>query len=165
MKLLILLLFPLLSFAQLGTGKHWQDRPNRDSFRFVSVSVDPANAIWGSDKNPPGLDIVARVGARTPLNFQAALFYERFSLIAYHSYGVQASYIWHYSQDIKLITGTELSAIARDIKGNYESYAFHAGIEYHFNHFFMGLRADLKRRPDIAQDWCYSNYVELGFKF
>lgn len=158
MKLLLaLLLLPLCSYGQ------WYNIDHDKNFRFVSVGLDPAQAIYGSPKNSNGFDGVIKVGANHG-RIRVSIFYERFELIQYQSFGFQPSVVFSPYRNIKLLLGTEVSMINR-MGPTSMSYAFNSQVEYHLKRFFIYAQADLKRRTDVTQKWGYSNYIGIGFKF
>lgn len=158
--LLILLLFPI---TMTGQVKKWYNIDYDTNYRFVSFSVDPQNAIWGSDKNSPGLDFVAKIGANHG-KVRVAMFYERFELIKYQSYGFQASYVMYPLRNVQALVGSEAGIINR-MGPTTITYAFNGELEYHLERFFIGWKLDVKRRTDIEQKWGYSNYLTVGYKF
>lgn len=155
--LALFLMFPILSHGQ------WYNIDYTENYRFVSVGLDPAMALYGSEKNSTGFDGVAKIAASHG-NVRVGVFYERFELISYQSWGIQPSYVMYPFRNVTALVGTELSMICRRRYAR-PSYAFNAELEYHFPRWFLFAKADLKRRTDISQDWSYSNYVGIGFKF
>ena len=159
MKLLLLYFF----LHTLSSHAQWYRIDHQENYRFISVGLDPAQALYGSSKNEPGFNGVIRVGANHS-KVRVSVFYERFELIKYQSYGSTASYVMDPFKNIKAIAGGEVSMINR-MGPTFMSYALHGELEYHFPRWFLFAKADLKRRTDISQKWGYSNYVGLGYKF
>jgi len=162
----LLMLAPLLACSQINGIRTQWDKNFYTDYRFVEVEVDARNAIMGSDKNSSGFDGILRIGASHG-HTRLALFYETFDLIGYESYGIQPSYVLNPGDRLKFLLGTELSMInrAKAGSGTTLSYAINGETEYHFERIYFGLKADLKRRPDITQDWGFSGLVKIGFKF
>lgn len=159
-----LLLLTIMSHAQSHeTGVFGLER--NDKHGFLSVAVDPAMAVQGSEQHgiEHGLDFVVKIGARHDW-YQVALFYENFHGIAYHSFGIQPSVVFNPIWNVAVLAGTEVSFINR-YGPTALSYALNAEIEYHLKDIFFFAKADLKRRSDISQDWGYSNYVGIAWKF
>ena len=161
----LLILAPLLTWGQMNNPRNRWDKNFYTDYKFVELQVDARNAIVGSDKNSRGFDGIFRIGASHG-NTRVAIFYETFDLIGYESYGIQPSYVLNPGDRLQFLIGTEVSIINR-IKvgsGTTVSYAFNGETEYHFERIYFGLKADLKRRADITQDWGFSGLVKIGFK-
>ena len=161
----LLMLAPLLACSQINGIRTQWDKNFYTDYGFVEVGVDARNAIIGSDKNSSGFDGIFRIGASHG-HTRLALFYETFDLIGYESYGIQPSFILNPGDRLQFLTGTEISIINRGKAGlgTTISYALNGEIEYHFERFYIGTKADLKRATDIQQAWRFSGLVKIGLK-
>lgn len=143
MKLLLLLLFPLLSFSQFD-----QD------YLFGKLEVDPKNAIYGSDKNEPGLNYIASFGYRNE-NIQMQFSYESFELIRYKATYFEVGHFFNHDNRFQQGIMVGAGFVFRDV--DWTKYmsctlSVSGNLEYHLTNWlaltakFEGrYRGDLKR--------------------
>lgn len=164
--LIILIAFaPLLTFGQSHRYK-WDGKRFNEKFFFFSAGLDPAAAISGTDKRPAGADLVFTLGV-TDRRVRLAMFYERFEKIRFQSWGFQGGPVFEPFDAFKIIPGAELSMINR-FGPTWITYAGFTQIEYHspgVDRLFFYVKTELKRAPDVSQDWRWSNHAGVGFKF
>lgn len=155
MKLIILLLFPVLCFSQFQKEKYF----------FISTEVDPRNAIFGSEVNPPAYDGVFNIGYRdNGINFQLA--YETFAAIKFQSLELKGGYILNNTENFQYGALFGLGFIFRDVdwtKAMSCSVSLSGQVEYHFDKIFVFARGEGRYRGDI-QKIIPSGYIGLGLK-
>lgn len=151
-KLLLLLLFPVLSYSQ--------------GFVWMGTEIDPRNAIFGGTVNEQAFDGMLKLGYRNG-HFEANAFYEIFPVIDYKSYGVNLNIVTRPEKLLVPVAGFQVSMIQRPWH-LYPSLAINAKLEYHFNRwsrFFVYIRGESKLRSDWNDKIVHSGYFGVAYKF
>jgi len=148
MKTLILLLIPLMSFAQLR----------------ISTEVDPKNALFGSDVNEAAYDGTFSIGYRTQ-DFQAQMTYETFKEIGFKSYMIHAGKVLNEEGKFNYVLLGGLGIIERDV--NWLNIVWHPSVsfsiqtEYYLGRIFLSARPEIRYRGDL-KTFIGSGYVGIG---
>lgn len=152
------MLFPILSFSQIPFDK---------DYLFAKLELDPKNAIYGSDKNEPGLNFIGSFGYRAEGGFQMQLSYESFKLIKYKATYFEFGHYWNsenrFQQGIMAGAGfvfrdvdwTKYMSCTLSISGN---------LEYHITNWLAATaRMEARYRGDLKKV-IPSGYVGIVIK-
>lgn len=153
--LIIVLLLPLNILAQ-----PWLTR--EEIYWFAGTGLDIRNATLGGTVNPAAYDGTWSIGYRNT-GFSIIAYYETFQAIRYESMGINPGFFLRSGKKLIPAGDISLSIIRRPWK-NYPSLAGNARLEYHFDRFFIYLRAENRWRTDY-DFYQFSVYGGFSFKF
>jgi len=148
MKTLILLLIPLMSFAQLR----------------ISTEVDLKNALFGSDVNEAAYDGTFSIGYRIQ-DFQAQMTYETFKEIGFKSYMVHAGKVLNPEGKFNYVLLGGIGMIKRNV--NWLNIVWHPSVsfsiqgEYYLGRMFLSARPEIRYRGDLKKV-IGSGYIGIG---
>ncbi len=158
MKRFLLIAILLIPFPLLG--QYWLIR--EDTYFFASTGVDVRNAIFGGTVNPASYDGTWSLGYRNS-GFSILAYYETFAGIEYESMGVNPGWVVRPGKKLVPVTDLSLSFIRRPWK-TYPSLAHNGRIEYHFDRYFIYIRAENRWRTDY-DFYQFSLYGGVSIKF
>lgn len=155
--LLLFLIIPALTFCQ-------NPSPN---YLFGKIELDPKNAIFGSDKNDPGLNYIASLGYRFEGGFQIQFSYESFDEIKYKATYLEAGHFFRSNK--KLQPGITASAgfVFRDVNWTrYQSctLSLSGNLKYHLTGWIAATAKFEGRYRGDLQKVIPSGYVGVEFK-
>jgi hypothetical protein len=148
-NLIVVLLFPLVSFCQ------------SNQYFILQTEIDARNALFGGTVNERGYNGVFKAGFSAQW-FRSDVFYETFSDLKYRTAGVNLTHLFNYDRAFKQGAGIQISVIDKPKKLT-PSLGLNGILEYHFSQFFVSARAETKMRTD----WditVYSGFVGVGIK-
>ncbi|MDX1761894.1 MAG: hypothetical protein R3218_07035 [Christiangramia sp.] len=153
----ILLVLPLHLASQ-----SWLSR--EDTYWFAGTGVDLRNATFGGTVNDAAYDGTFTIGYRNE-GFSVSAYYETFMGIRYESFGVNPGFVMRPGRKLIPAADVSFSFIRRPWK-TYPSLALNARGEYHFDRFFIYVRAENRWRTDydFFQFSVYGGFcVKFGF--
>lgn len=156
-NLLFFLIAPAITFCQ---------NPNTD-YLFGKIELDPKNAIYGSDKNEPGIDAVISFGYRSEGGTQMQFSFETFKEIEYKATYFEAGHFFNSGKQFQqgILAGAGL--IFRNVDWcKYQSctLSLSGNLEYHFTGWIAATaKFEGRYRGDI-NEVIPSGYVGVELK-
>lgn len=145
-KLIIFMLLPMLSFAQF---------PLEEEYLFAKLEIDPKNAIYGSDKNEPGLNFIASIGYRAEGGTQMQFAYESFELIKYQASYFEFGHYWNSEKRFQQGIMAGAGFIFRDVswaKAMSCTLSISGNLEYHLTNWLATTaRMEARYRGDLKK--------------
>jgi len=161
LKLVVLLLFPIITFGQYRYSDH------KESYLILSTEFDVRNALVGSDVNPPAYDGVYNIAYRIK-EFHAQASFENFSEIGFKSYALGLGYVMNRESAFQLMLMGQLGLINRDsdwIKRDHDvMISGSLQLEYHLRNFFIFGRTQLRYRGDLSRITNPEGYLGIAIK-
>lgn len=162
MKKLIILIVILF------TSTIYSQEYNREGVR---IAIDWQNALWGSDVNPPALDL--KVTYFDDFNgmpeVRVIVEYEHFDYIKYYQGSIGAQYMIPTYCNFIIGVGGMIGATFRDTdysRGYFINYIGNLDVSYYINDWLgVGIQAEYEIRNDISQFGVFSTYggIEIYF--
>ena len=147
-------------------GVNAQIKSPYDDGLFISIGIDPKNALVGGTVNNQAIDLLLKTYYRAD-EVEVGIFYEAFPEISFVNYGILVNLVLDLQKvthtiPLELVAGYEIGRIHNKTKKG-TSTACNVELRYDIRRLVIGLQYQNKFRGELGRR-VQSGYINLGYR-